>query len=131
MSITLRIVLLIASGITAIWILYRIRKSKVKMEDAIFWICLACILFVLGTFSEVSYWISGLLGIQTPANCVFLIIIALVLEKVFTLSIKVSQLEEKMDILAAELALRCKDNEEKIKQEQMKNEKSITDSNNI
>lgn len=114
MTITLRIILLIAAIVCAVWILYRIRKSKVKVEDAVFWICLAGVLFVMGTFTEISFWLSNLLGIQSPANCIFLLIIAMLLEKIFTLSIKVSQIEEKIEILAAETALRTKDIEKQM-----------------
>ena len=43
---------------------------------------------------------------QSPANLIFLIIIFLLLEKVFTLSIITSQLEDKVTVLSAEVALR-------------------------
>ena len=122
MSPTLRVLLLIAGVVTAIWILYRIRRSKVKLEDAIFWICMAAVLLVFGVFTEFTYWLSALLGIQTPVNCVFLIIIALLIEKVFTLSIKLSQLEEKMEVMSAEVALRSKSLEDKISQKESLNE---------
>lgn len=114
MSITLRIILLIAAIACVVWILYRIRKSKVKVEDAVFWICLAGVLFVMGTFTEIPFWLSNFLGIQSPANCIFLLIIAMLLEKIFTLSIKVSQIEEKIEILTAETALRTKDIEKQM-----------------
>jgi hypothetical protein len=39
MSGVLRIMLLIAAVFSAWWILLKIRKCKVKMEDAIFWVC--------------------------------------------------------------------------------------------
>lgn len=120
MSITLRILLLLAGIVTAIWILWRVRKAKVKMEDAIFWICLALVLFVMGTFTNVTFWLSGVLGIQSPANCVFIIIIALLIEKVFTLSIKLSQLEDKIEVLAAEVALRTKNLEDCSNNEEVK-----------
>lgn len=109
MSTTLRFVLFAAAVITAIWILKRIRKSKVRLEDAVFWMCLACALALLGIFPQIAYFMTRLLGIQSPANCIFLLIIALLIEKVFSLSIKLSQLEDKIGIMAAELAIRCKD----------------------
>lgn len=109
MSPTLRILMLLAGFIIAIWILLRIRKSKVKMEDAIFWVCLAAMFIVLGTFTKLTFWLTGILGIQSPANCVYMMIIALLIEKVFTLSIKTSQLEEKIEIMSAEIAIRTKD----------------------
>ena len=45
---------------------------------------------------------------MSPSNLVFVIIIFLLVEKIFTLSLIVSQLEEKISILSAEVALRSK-----------------------
>lgn len=106
MTVTLRSIIFIVAIGTAVWILFRVRKSKVRVEDAVFWFCLAVVLFIMGCYPPIVFWISYLLGIQSPANCVFLIIIALLLEKIFTSAIKISQLEDKMEILAAEVALR-------------------------
>ena len=106
MSITLRILLLFAAIITAVWILHKIRKSKVRMESSIYWILFAGILLVLGLFPEISYRLGVIFGIQSPANLIFLVIIFLLMEKVFTLSIVVSQLEEKVSVLSTEIALR-------------------------
>lgn len=117
MSVMLRIVLLIVSLATAIWILRKIRKNKVKQEDATYWICFAMILAVLGIFPELSYKMSDLLGIVSPANFVFLAIISVLVEKLLSVSIQLSNLENKMDIMAAELAIRCKDLEKQEKKE--------------
>lgn len=106
MSDTLRVLLLVAAVMTAVWILYKIRKLKVKMEDAIFWIIFAGILCVLGMFPQVTYWLTYKIGILSPANLIFLVVIFLLVEKVFTLSIIVSQLEEKIAVLSAEVAVR-------------------------
>lgn len=57
---------------------------------------------------------SAYLGVQSPANFVFMVIIAALLEKIFTLSIQQSFLESKMEIMAAELAIRCKSIEDNI-----------------
>ncbi len=114
MSIILRTLLLFASMSTAIWILRKIRKNKIKQEDALYWICFAVLLAVLGIFPTFSYIMSNALGIMSPANFVFMVIIAALLEKIFTLSIQQSLLESKMEIMAAELAIRCKDIEDSI-----------------
>lgn len=106
MSMILRMLLLIAAVVTVFWILHKIRKFKVKMEDAIFWMVFAVILLILGAFPELSYALTDMLGMVSPANLIFLVIIFLLLEKVFTLSILVSQLEEKVSVLSAEVALR-------------------------
>ena len=114
MTTTLRFFLVIASLLTVIWILRKIRKMKVKMEDAIFWLVFSALIIVLAILPEISYWLSKLLGIESPANLVFLFVICLLLEKIFTLSIITSQLEEKVSILSAEVALRSQDDKKRI-----------------
>ena len=105
MSDTLKGLLIIASVLTVGWILRKIRKNKVKMEDAIFWIFFAAILLLLAIFPEISYELCRIFGIMSPSNLVFL---------VFTLSIIVSQLEDKIGVLSAEVALRSKAENKKI-----------------
>lgn len=114
MSATLRVLLLVASLVTAVWILRKIRKNRVKQEDALYWLCFAFMLAILGIFPGLSFIMSSILGIQSPANFIFLAIIALLMEKLFSLSIQVSALENKLEIMAAELALRCKNMEDEI-----------------
>ncbi|MCX4375120.1 MAG: DUF2304 domain-containing protein [Lachnospiraceae bacterium] len=114
MSTTLRTLLLVASVITAIWILRKIRKNGVKQEDALFWVCFAIVLAVLGVFPKVSYMMAELFGIMAPSNFVFMIIIAILIEKLFSLSIQISWLENKVEVMAAELAIRCKNIEDSV-----------------
>ena len=114
MSDTLKGLLIIASVLTVGWILRKIRKNKVKMEDAIFWIFFAAILLLLAIFPEISYELCRRFGIMSPSNLVFLVIIFLLVEKIFTLSIIVSQLEDKIGVLSAEVALRSKAENKKI-----------------
>ena len=113
MSDTLKGLLIIASVLTVGWILRKIRKNKVKMEDAIFWIFFAAILLLLAIFPEISYELCRIFGIMSPSNLVFLVIIFLLVEKIFTLSIVVSQLEDKIGVLSA-VALRSKAENKKI-----------------
>lgn len=114
MSIVLRAGLLIASLLTASWILRKIYKCKVKLEDAIFWFCMAVFLAIFGIFPDVAYVLADLIGIQAPVNFIFLFMLALIIEKLFTLSIKLSQLEDKITVLSAELALRSNDVEKRV-----------------
>ena len=115
MSTILRVMLRVASLVTAVWILRKIRKNRVKQEDALFWLCFAFMLALFGIFPKLSYMMAEILGIQSPANFVFLAVIAILIEKMFSLSIQVSSLENKLEIMAAELALQCKNMEDEIK----------------
>lgn len=115
MSHTLRLLLLVTALLTAVWILRKIRRLKVRMEDAIYWVVVAVLLAVLGIFPEVSYYLTRKLGMISPSNLIFLVIIFLLMEKVFTLSILVSQLEDKVTVLSAEVALRAHSAEKRLK----------------
>ena len=70
----------------------------------------------MGAFPEIVYKLTDLIGIMSPANLVFLIMIIILFEKVFTLSIIVSQLEEKITVLSAEVALRSHETAEEHEQ---------------
>lgn len=114
MSTTLRGVMIAAAIVTVIWILRKIRKFKVKMEDAIFWTFFAAVLLMLALVPEISFAFSRILGFVSPSNLIFMIIICLMLEKIFTLSIIVSQLEEKISVMSAEIALRSHSAEKRL-----------------
>lgn len=105
MSTILRILLVIAALFTAFWILRTIRKHKVKMEHAIFWMIFSLILVVIAIFPGITYWLTNKLGVMSPANFVFLVVIFFLIAKIFTLSLVVSQLEDKIEVLSAETAL--------------------------
>lgn len=114
MSNTLRTVLMLAALITVVWILRKIYKCKVKLGDAIFWFCMAIILAVLGIVPEIAYWCAEMIGIQAPVNFIFLFVLAMVIEKLFTLSIIVSQLQDKVTVMSAEMAIRSHKEEKEI-----------------
>ena len=67
-------------------------------------------LLLLSIFPELAYWAAGTLGMQAPINVVYLAIIFLLILKVFFMSLRISQMDSKMKILAQKVAL----NEEKI-----------------
>lgn len=114
MSIVLRIVLLMAAVFSIGWIMHRIRKSRVRLEDTLFWMLTGVILGVFGLFPSISFEMARLFGFQSPSNFIFLLMICLLFEKLLTISILYSQMEDKHVILVAEMALRCKDLEKQI-----------------
>lgn len=116
MSIVLRSVLLIAAVFSIGWIMHRIRKSKVRLEDTLFWIGTGAILGILGLFPEISYRMAVLCGFQSASNFIFFLMICLLFEKMLTLSIIHSQIEDKYVVLVAEMALRCKALEQQIQE---------------
>lgn len=106
MPITLRALLILGAAL-AVWIVIgRIKKSKVLMDDAIFWVVAAVILLILAIFPQIVIFCSNLLGFMSPSNFVFLVIVALLLMKVHSNSCEISLLKHKVEELAQEIALR-------------------------
>lgn len=105
MSIALRVLLFIGAAWMAYYMLRKIRKAQMQIEDALFWIIVAFMFVLLGTFPSVAVFAASVLGIQSPANLVFLVTIFLLLLKVFALTKKVSILEHKFKNLVQRYAI--------------------------
>ncbi len=106
MSMTLRVVLIIASLLTMLFMLKRIRNAKVQIEDVIFWIIFSALLIGLSIFPELGDFFAGMLGIYSTVNFIFLFIILLLLLREFTMTIKISQMENKIKELTQEIAIK-------------------------
>lgn len=125
MTLALRITLIVVSLLTLIFIAKKIRNAKVKLEDSIFWICFAAIIFLLSLFPQVFYWISGVVGTYAPVNFVFLFFIFVLLMQSFNLSMRVSQADTKIKELTQQLAIEKFEryqNDKKVKENSEKDE---------
>lgn len=105
MSIVLRVGLIVVSLITLIFITRKVRDSKMKLEDSIFWFCIAFILLILSIFPQVFFAISDFAGIISPANLVFLLFIFILLILGFNLSAHLSQTDTKIKEITQQLAV--------------------------
>lgn len=105
MTIALRVALILVSLITLIFIARKIRDSKVKLEDSMFWICFAALIFVFSLFPQIFYALSDFVGTYSPANFVFLFFIFVLLIQSFHLSMRISQADTKIKELTQQLAI--------------------------
>lgn len=117
MTAILRIGLILISIMSFFVIIRKIRKSKIRIEDGLFWVVFAIILIIFAIFPRIIYFISDLVGAKSPANIVYLIIIGMLLVKLFFMSIHMSLLENKVVNLAQEMALKEKEDRDKIEEE--------------
>jgi len=109
LSPVLRIVLIIVSFLVVAFVLRKIRKTQLSIDDAIYWIIASVLLLVLSIFPQIAIWVSELLGIQSAANFVFLFMIFVVLVKLFNMAIEVSIQKQRLNRLIQKLALSDKD----------------------
>ena len=70
-----RIVLFLGSVVVFLLIARFVRKQRIQVKDGIFWILFSVILIIFSIFPRLAIWASYLTGVQSPANCVFMLII--------------------------------------------------------
>lgn len=109
-SLPIRILLILGSLLTAMFILRRVRYAKVQIEDSLFWLFCSAFLLFLSIFPEITTWIARRLGFMSEINVVYLSMIFLLLIKQFYMSVRISQMDSKLKSLTQKIAL----NEEKI-----------------
>ena len=105
MTVILRWVLIIVSILLTFFVLRKIRQSKVKIEDSIFWVMFALMMVVFSIFPGLADILSDFVGTYSTSNFIFMFVIFILLVKVFFLSLKISQLESRVTELIQQLAL--------------------------
>ena len=105
MTVILRCVLIVVSILLTFFVLKKIRQSKVKIEDSIFWVMFALMMVVLSIFPGSADILSDFVGTYSTSNFIFMFVIFILLVKVFFLSLKISQLESRVTELIQQLAL--------------------------
>ncbi len=120
MTSLLRILLVIISVLTFAYIIVNIRKSKVKLESLIFWIIFGLMLILLSVFPKIAMFASTLSGFYAPINFILVSIIFLLIYKVFTLTMQLSQVQQKLEELVRHIALKEAEKEKAEKQDNNK-----------
>ena len=93
MTVIFRVILVIVSILTMAFMMRKIRQAKVQIEAALFWVIMALILVVFSLFPAVADACAHLLGIYSTPNFLFLFMIFLLIEKVFGMTLQMSQME--------------------------------------
>ncbi|MEE0111264.1 MAG: DUF2304 domain-containing protein [Oscillospiraceae bacterium] len=100
-----RIFLILGSIATLVYFISKIRKSKLKINHSIFWVVFGLVLLLLALIPDGVFWISGVLGFQSPSNLIYLIVIFLLTVKLFTTTMRISKLSEQVTALTHALAI--------------------------
>ncbi len=110
MNLGLIITLIVASVITAAFVVRKIIKSQFKIGDTLYWILFCLLLLIMSVFPKTVSFVSVLIGFESPSNFIFVAIIFLLLVKIFLLDVRVAKIEDKLTKLAQKYAI---DNETK------------------
>lgn len=101
----MRIFLIAGSVIAFMFVVHFIRKSRVRIEDTMFWIIMCVALVVISVFPQIPFWFARLVRVESPANFVFLVMIAILLVNQFYMTLKISRLQIKITELVQRIAI--------------------------
>ncbi len=101
----LTLLLVVGALLTLIFVITKVRKSEIKTSDTVFWFLMALFLLILAIFPQIAYVLSDVFDIQSPANLVFLAVVAVLFIKEFLASVEIAKLRSKITYLVQEIAL--------------------------
>ena len=105
MSLPVRIVLLVGAVSMFIYVFRGVRKDRFKAQETFFWLLLTLIFVLLSIVPGIVEFFSRLLGVASPVNLVFLVVIFLLLVKVFAMDRKVAKAEHQLTQLVQKTAI--------------------------
>lgn len=105
MAIELRLALFLGALLAMVYFLYQIRKSRLQIAYTISWTILSGMLLLLSIFPGIATWASARLGVESPANLVYLVVIAILLLKLFTTTLKLSNMDRQITDLTQYIAI--------------------------
>lgn len=120
MSTTFRVILIVVSLLVTIFMIRKIRQSKVQIEDSLFWFFFSLMLVVISIFPQIPTFLASLLGIASPVNFIFLFIIFILLIKLFYSTLRISQLDSKIKDLTQKTAIEQKNLDDKVEDQTRK-----------
>lgn len=101
----LRVILLIAAIGLVVFLLHSIKKSKMSIEDALFWMSFSFLILLMSIFPEIPSFLSDTIGFMSPVNFVFLFFIFVLIIRDFLSNRRISQLENRVKELTQQIAL--------------------------
>ena len=106
MSTALRIVLIAGAMGTMVYFLWQIRKNRLQIVYAISWSLFSIVLVALSLFPQILSFFANLLGVVSPTNLLYLVIIFVLILKQFGATIKLSRMDRQITELTQTLALK-------------------------
>ena len=105
MSIKLQILIIVVIILAMLYIVNHVRKKSIDFKYALLWLFVCICVLVLAIFPKLLNVVAKAFGIASPVNMLFCLSIVVI----FTLSIALSNLTDKVKKMAQEIAIIRKD----------------------
>ena len=106
MGLKLQMFFIIASVVTFIFVIKKIQKHGLNIDDAIVWILWSIVLLIVSVFPSIPTWISKELGFMSTSNFIFCLFIFFLYIMLFNQTTQISKLKEKQKELIQKLSIK-------------------------
>ena len=121
MNIRTQILVVVLAVTALLWIIRKICRKGIEVKYSLLWILLGIGVIIFACFPQFTAWLAQLFGIGQPINMVFFAGFCFALVIIFSLSVSVSRLSNRVKRLTQEMALMEKKIEDQ-KENNWKNE---------
>lgn len=123
---TLQIVTITGSAVLLLIVFELVRQRRLMERYSLLWLFAAGVLLVLAIFGELLTSLSNAVGIQTPSNALFFVMLGFVILMLLHFSASISKLNDEVKVLAQRHA----SNEERLRRLEGAGEPANTDGSN-
>lgn len=106
MNFNLQMVFIFASVITFLFVIKKIQKHGLNIDDAVVWILWSIILLVISIFPQIPSWISSKLGFISTSNFVLSAFVFFLYIMLFAQTAEISKLKDKQKELIQKLSIK-------------------------
>lgn len=108
MSNELCVALVLGALLTMVYFFWQIRKNRLQIGYAVSWSIFSLGLVILAIFPNIVIFFAEKLGVISPANLLYLIVLFVLIIKQFSVTIKLSKLNQQITELTQAIALKEK-----------------------
>lgn len=101
-----RILGMLLSLLFLLYVIHLVRRKKLREEYSVFWVFLGFLMFILSFWKRLLIWISILLHFPAPIFTIFFFGLFLILCICLYFSVRLSDLQKKINTLAQEFTLK-------------------------
>ncbi len=105
MNIRIQLIIVAVALLAILYIICKIRNKEIELRYSLLWLLLGVGIILFACFPEITKWLAHIMGISQPINMLFFAGFCFMLPIIFSLSVAVSKLSNKVKRLTQEIAL--------------------------
>lgn len=105
MNIRIQILIVVITLLAMFYVINKIRNKGIELKYSLVWLALGKGIIIFTCFPKLTTWLAHVLGISQPMNMLFFAGFCFMLPIIFSLSVSVSRLSNKVKRLTQEMAL--------------------------